>query len=191
MLKKLKENTAFKIARIIFKVLFVIFILIFVLTIYMQRFSGNKLSFFNFRMFTVISGSMEPDYKIGDVLLAKEVDPSTIKVGDDISYLGAAGDVRGKVVTHRVNSITKNSEGKLMFKTQGISNLIEDPVVSEDQIYGKIVYKPVVLSAFYKIIGTDVGFFLCIVIPVMGIIIYEMIVILLNKEEKRRKLDSN
>ena len=35
-------------------------------------------------MFTVVSGSMEPKYKIGDVLIAKEKDPSKIKVGDAI-----------------------------------------------------------------------------------------------------------
>ena len=68
----------------------------------MQRFSDNKMSFFKYRMFTVITGSMEPKYKVGDVLLAKEVPPSEIKVGDTISYEGRSGDVKGRIVTMRL-----------------------------------------------------------------------------------------
>ena len=56
----------------------------FILSVCLQRFSNNKLSILNYRMFTVISGSMEPLYKIGDVLIAKEVKPEDIKVGDKI-----------------------------------------------------------------------------------------------------------
>lgn len=64
------------------------FLVAFIVVVCLQRFSDNKISFFNYRMFTVISGSMKPKYDIGDVLISKKEDPSKIKVGDTISYLG-------------------------------------------------------------------------------------------------------
>ena len=48
-----------------------IFCMLFVLVVCMQRFSNNELSFLNYRMFTVVSGSMIPKYNIGDVVTYK------------------------------------------------------------------------------------------------------------------------
>ena len=136
-------------------------------------------------MFTVISGSMEPRYNIGDVLFAKEVEPSSIKVGDTISYLGKQGSFRDKVVTHEVTRIEK-VDGKYKFHTKGLTNLVEDPVVSEEQLYGKVIYKSVIISLVYKIVSTNVGFYLFIIVPILYIISSELITTMLNKEEKKR-----
>jgi signal peptidase len=160
---------------------------LFILVVCMQRFSNNKISFFNFRMFTVVSQSMTPKYDIGDVLIAREKDPSKIKEGDVISYLGAYGDFKGKVITHRVVGISKDSTGKYFFRSKGDANIVEDPIVSEDQLYGVVVYKSSILSLIYRIVGTKVGFFLFIIIPILFIIASEMITTLLEKEEERRK----
>ena len=72
-MKKLRENKIFKIVKGIVNVLLMIFCLLFVLVVCLQRFSNNELSFFDYRMFTVVTGSMEPRYMIGDVLIAKKV----------------------------------------------------------------------------------------------------------------------
>ena len=146
-MKKLSENKVFKIVKLIIKVILIVFVAAFVLMVALQRFTDNKMSFFNFRMFTVVSGSMEPKYKIGDVLVAKETKPSKIKVGDAISYFGKTGSVKGKVITHRVIEIEKDSEGKYMFDTKGLKEeAVVDPVVYEDQIYCVVVYKSTILS---------------------------------------------
>ena len=186
-MKNLKEKKAFKICKLVFKILLFIVLIGFILSVCLQRFSNNKLSIFNYRMFTVISGSMEPKYKIGDVLIAKEVKPNTIKVGDTISYLGTVNSFRDKVVTHEVKSI-EITDGKYFFHTKGLANLVEDPVVSENQLYGKVVYKCFIISLIYKIVSTNVGFYLFIIIPVLYIISSEIIATLLDKEEKKRKI---
>jgi len=72
-MKKLRENKIFKIVKGIINVVLIIFCMLFVLVVCMQRFSNNELSFFNYRMFTVASGSMAPKYKVGDVLISKSV----------------------------------------------------------------------------------------------------------------------
>jgi signal peptidase len=186
-LKKLKENKIYQIIRKILKVFIVIVLLGFVLVVFLQRFSDNKISFFNYRMFTVISGSMEPKYKIGDVLIAKDVEASKIKVGDAISYEGKSGTFINKVITHEVIGIEKDETGKYVFRTKGLANIIEDPIVSEDQLYGVIIYKEPLLSAIYKIIQTNMGFYLFIIVPIMYIVGSEIISVLLEKEEKRRQ----
>lgn len=187
-LRKLSEKKGYKIISLIVKILLAIFFAGFVLVVFLQRFSNNEISFFNYRMFTVVSGSMEPVYNIGDVLISKEVDPSKIKVGDAITYKGETGDFKGKVITHQVVGISINNEGKYLFRTKGTANIIEDPTVTEDQIYGVIVYKTVMLSMIYTIIGTKIGFYLFIIIPIMYVIGSEIISIMLEKEKKRREL---
>lgn len=184
--KSIKDN---KILNIIWKILngvLVVLVVSFVLTVYMQRFSGNKLSFFNYRMFTVITGSMEPKYKIGDVLLSKEVKPEEIKVGDAITYEGVSGAVAKKVITHEVISINTNTQGKYLFKAKGLNNLIEDPTIYEEQVLGIVTYKVKTLSFVYKIISTQIGFYLCIIIPLVVVIGYEIALTMVNIKVKNK-----
>ena len=184
-MKKLKENKIFKIFSIIIKIIIFILLVGFILSVCLQRFSNNKLSILNYRMFTVISGSMEPLYKIGDVLIAKEVKPEDIKVGDKISYLGKTNNFANKVVTHEVVGIDKE-DGKYYFHAKGLANIVEDPIVSEDQLYGKVIYKCLIISLVYKIVSTNLGFYLFIIIPILYIVSSEIISIMIDKEEKRR-----
>lgn len=182
----MKNNKIFKIIKKVLSVIVIVFVILFLLVVCLQRFSDNKISFLNLRMFTVISGSMVPKYNIGDVLVAKEVDPSKIKVGDDISYLGEKGDLKGKVVTHQVVDIEQDEDGKYIFHTQGLANIVEDPIVYEDQLYGVIIHKMVILSFIYKIVGTPIGLFILVVIPILYIIGSEILSFMLKKEEERR-----
>lgn len=179
---------AIKIIKNIFNVLIVTFVIFFVLVVCLQRFSDNKLSIFSYRMFTVVSGSMEPKYKVGDVLIAKEVDPSEIKIGDPISYLGKVGQFKDKVITHEVVEIEEYEPKKYRFHTKGLSNIVEDPIVDETQLYGKVIYKTVLLSFIYSIVSKPIGMFILVLVPIMYIIISEIIITLVEKEEKRRGL---
>ncbi|MDD2181337.1 MAG: signal peptidase I [Bacilli bacterium] len=186
-MKNLSENKAFKVITTIIKIFIVIVLVGFILAVCLQRFSDNKISIFKYRMFTVISGSMKPEYDMGDVLISKEVNPSSIKVGDAISYEGKVGEFKNKVITHQVIEIgTDPDTGKYLFHTRGLANPIEDPIVSEDQLYGVIIYKSLLLSTIYRIIETNIGFYLFIIIPLLYIISSEIIMFMLDKEEKRR-----
>ena len=187
-MKKIFESTTFKIFSIILKVLIWICLIAFVISVCMQRFSNNRLSVFNFRMFTVVSGSMRPKYDIGDVLIDKEIEPDDIKVGDDISYQGTVNSFKDKVVTHQVVGI-EIVDGKYYFRTKGLANIVEDPIVSEDQVYGKVIYKSFIISFIYKIVSTNVGFYAFIIVPILYIIISEIISTLLEKEEKKRNVE--
>ena len=180
------KSKGFKIFKTIFNVIIFVIIISFAVSVSLQRFSNNKISIMNYRMFTVITESMAPKYKIGDVLFASKTDPSKLKVGDIITYQGEINSFKDKVVTHQIIKIDKVN-GKYYFHTKGLANLVEDPIVSEDQVYGKVIYKSVILSTIYKIISTDVGFYLFIIIPILYLVTSEIIMTLLEKEEERRK----
>ncbi len=185
-MKKIREN---KVVNLIFKTIrsIVIILLVgFIIVVCLQRFSNNKISFLDYRMFTVVTGSMKPKYIVGDVLIAKKVEPETIKVGDTITYQGVKGDFYNKVVTHEVIKIGQDEDNNYFFHTKGKANLIEDPIVYEDQIFGVVIYKSIVLSTIYRIVSTDLGFYLFIIIPLLFIIVSEIIATLLEKEERRR-----
>ncbi|MDO4996555.1 MAG: signal peptidase I [Bacilli bacterium] len=178
---------AFKIVKSIINFVVIVGVVLFVFIVCLQRFSNNRVSFFNYRLFTVVSGSMEPEYEIGDVLIAKEKDPATIKVGDTISYLGTIGQFNDKVITHRVVNIERDKDGKYLFHTKGDANLIEDPIVSQDKLYGVVIYKTIILSNIYRVVGTSIGMFVFVVLPILYIIGSEFISFLVEKEDERRK----
>lgn len=185
MLKKGKKIIKILVTTI--KVMMIVALAAFVLVVCMQRFSDNKIALFNFRLFSVVSQSMTPVYDIGDVLVAKEVEPSEVKENDIISYLGNYSNFADKVITHRVVGVEKREDGKYYYRTKGDANIVEDPIVVEDQLYGVVVHKSILLSLVYRIVGTQVGFFLFIIVPILFIIGSEMISSLLEKEEERRK----
>lgn len=166
-----------KIFKTIFNVLkglFILFIILFILVVCLQRFSNNSISFFNYRLFSVATGSMQPVYNVGDVILCKKVKIETLRPGDDITYIGQEGSFKDKLITHRIVKIDEK-DGKYFFHTKGVANVIEDPIVSQDDIYGKIVTKFKVLSWLYKLIKTRIGFYLCIFIPLMFLIGSEIV----------------
>lgn len=73
-----------------------------------------------YRVFTVISGSMEPEYSVGDLLYVKAVDENSIEVGDDITFILNEDLV---VATHRVVRVDAENQH---FYTKGLANEIED-----------------------------------------------------------------
>ena len=175
----------FKYIKIIVNTLIVIVVLSFALVVCLQKFSNNELSFLNYRMFTVVSGSMVPKYEIGDVLLAKEINPEDIEVGDAVSYLGKTGQFKDKVITHEVIEIEKDNNGKYLFHTKGIASLAEDPVVSEEQLYGVIIGELTLLSFIYGIVAKPMGLFICVVIPIFYIIGSEFLSYLIERDTEK------
>ena len=86
-----------------------------------------------YKCYTVISGSMEPQYSVGDLLYVKSVDVNTIKVGDPITFVLNEDLV---VATHRVVRVDAE---KNHFYTKGDANQIED---SEPVHYNNVIGVP-------------------------------------------------
>lgn len=89
---------------------------------------GSRL--LGYQVFTVISGSMEPVYDVGDLIYVKEVDVDTIRIGDDITYIM---NKEGVVSTHRVIGIDAETQH---FQTKGINNNTVDTPVHFKNVLG-------------------------------------------------------
>ena len=169
-IKKFKNSITGNILKIIWKVLWWIIeaLIIFIaLVIVTQRFTNNQKTFLGFRIFSVATGSMEPQYAVGDVLISREKEPSEIAVGEDIVYLGTVADYKGKIITHKVIEKEQNEAGEYLFHTKGIANNVEDPVVHEDQLYGVIFYNNEILAFLCKILTNRYGLYFFIILPII------------------------
>ena len=84
-------------------------------------------SFFGYKPFIVLSGSMKDEINSGDLVLTKECNVDDLKKGDIISF--KEDEI---VITHRIIDITENN-GEKRFITKGDNNENEDPgYVSSD-----------------------------------------------------------
>lgn len=88
------------------------------------------------RGFTVLSGSMEPEYPTGSVIYVKDADPSKLKTGDVITFrIGG-----GTVVTHRIVEVLEEN-GSIRYRTKGDANEIADgSLVNTQNIIGTPVF---------------------------------------------------
>ena len=157
----------------ILKIIILILLILFALFTVYQKVFPNNPSAFGFRTYSIITKSMEPVLKKGDVILVQERNTSSYKVGDIITFKGTSGDLKGKIVTHEIVGI-KLENGKNIFYTKGIQNISEDPAVYENEILGKYIYKFKFFSIIERIMDTKIGFILIIIIPLGYIYFYEI-----------------
>lgn len=168
------------IGNILYTIIFIVVVLMLVVVV-LQRASNNTVALGGYRIFTVATGSMIPKYEVSDVLIAKEIEPSEIKEGDDVVYKGEVGSFKDRVVTHQVIS-AKEEDGKYKFITKGIANTEADPEITQDQVYGKIVYKVKSLSWIGKVISNIYVFYFIVFIPI-ALIIFKQIKNIASKDE--------
>jgi len=103
-------------------------------------------SFFGIKTYVIISGSMEPNLNIGDIVIARSIEnqEEEIKVGDIISYRKGHS-----VITHRIVDIKKDENGILRITAKGDNNNVKD---SEDILINNIEGKVIgVISKLGKI----------------------------------------
>ena len=94
-------------------------------------------SFLGIKTYVIISGSMEPNIKIGDIVITKSIKnkEESIKVGDIISYRKGQN-----VITHRITNIEKDENGILRIATKGDNNNTEDSErILINNIDGKVI----------------------------------------------------
>ena len=164
-----------KVAKITLKILyeiFIVFCILLVSIVVIQKFSDNNRAILGYRIFRVVTGSMEPEYDIGEVVICKEISPENIKMGDDIVYLGKYGDYAGKVIMHSVIKIDKDDNNNLNFHAKGLhSSSMEDPQIKAEQIYGIVKYKSPILSWLYKLATSLYTSFIIIIVLVLNVFI--------------------
>ena len=169
-LEKSKKSKGTSILSFVIKAIIYILLIGILLIILVQKITDNKHAFMGIQIFRVISNSMKPEYNVNDILLVRQTNPEEIKVGNNITYLGKIDDEIYAPITHKVVQIEKTQENTLLFYTKGLANITEDPVVTEQQIYGVVVSKLHILSLINKLVNNVLGYILLIFIPLLVLI---------------------
>lgn len=137
---------------------------------------SGKEYFPDFSLYTIISPSMEPNIKVYDVVLTKKVNkPENIKVGDVITFISSAQISNDLTVTHRVTEINEVN-GEKQYITKGDNNIKEDESYALfGNIMGKVVIKIPQLGRVQFLLASKGGWFILVMLPAMGIIIYDLL----------------
>ncbi len=103
----------------------------------------------NYRVMVVMSGSMEPYIRAGDVVIVGPAGPEDIDVGDVIAYASPSG-----VILHRLVNVIEGDDGGVLYVFKGDANPVEDPeplppeaIVGEMRVLIPYVGIPIYLAA--------------------------------------------
>ena len=140
-------------------------------------------SFFGWKPFIVLSGSMETQIMTGDIAVVKEINTDELKENDIIAFK----DNEGIVITHRIVEIIKEDDGKTKYKTKGDNNNIEDDgYVYPEQVEGIYKFRVGKLGNLALFIQTPVGMVVCISIPLIMLLLIQW-----ADSEKEKKYKDN
>ncbi len=117
-----------------------------------------------------MSGTAEDHIEVGDLIFTVKPNTAELKKGDIISYM--EGDI---AVTHRIVDIKTDSDGKRGFITKGDANNTEDPMISEDAVFGLYKGRMAGLGDFAMFLQKPLGMAVFIGIPVCAFIVYDII----------------
>lgn len=92
------------------------------------------LTFFGYRFLCVSTGSMEPEYPVGSVVLVVPTQAQTLSKGDVITFRSGEW-----FVTHRVVSVDRENH---TIKTKGDNNNVEDfSPVEYSSVVGRVKFR--------------------------------------------------
>ena len=119
----------------------------------------------------VLTDSMYPDIKSGDLIICKTIDAEEVKTGDVISFFDPAGSGTS-IVTHRVVEV--KNDGGLSFTTKGDANNVADEMpVPAEKLVG--VYKTRIPGAgnVAMFMQTTPGLLVCVLLPLVLLVGYD------------------
>lgn len=128
-----------------------------------------------FGAYVIISGSMEPNIHVYDVIVTKRIDDtSTLKKGDVITFYSNDNRFYGVTVTHRIIEVIDAEKG--IFRTQGDANNIEDEALTlKENIIGKVVMRIPQLGRVQFFIASKGGWLVVVLIPCLCVIAYDIV----------------
>jgi len=155
-------------------VLLAVFMMLFTV-ISVTTFNRNDRDLFGYKMYIVNSDSMaKTDFNAGDLILVKEVDPTTLDAGDIITFMSQDTESFGETITHKIRRRTVDAEGNPGFITYGTTTDVDDDtVVTFPYILGQYQNHIPKLGHFFNFLKSTPGYFVCIFVPFMLIILHQ------------------
>jgi len=124
-----------------------------------------------FSAMTVLTRSMQSVLPQHTLIVTRKVDPRTLQVGDDITFLTP----NNATITHRVIEILENHQNSGMrgFRTQGVENENPDTeVVMAQNVIGRVIFNNLTIGRIVHLIRNNmliagIGFALLILVAVL------------------------
>ena len=140
-----------------------------------NTFDRNDRDIFGYRCYIVLSDSMsKTHFNAGDLVLIKNVDVTTLDVGDVIAYQSQNAENYGKTVTHMIKEKTFDAKGNPGFVTYGTTTgAIDETIVTYPFVLGAYAGKIPAMGTFFQFLKTPQGYIVCILIPFLLLIIYQ------------------
>ncbi len=167
-------------------VAFAIFMTVFTI-VTVSTVDKNERTVFGYRFYIVLSDSMSKSennkdmdvhFNAGDIVIIKKVeDPTAFDRGDIIAFISMNDDTHGKTVTHMIDSVITNPKTGAVtgYKTYGTNTgAIDEAVVQPSYILGVYSGKLPYVGTFFNFIRTTAGYIVCILIPFLLLIIYNL-----------------
>lgn len=136
------------------------------------------------KVFSVLSGSMEPTYHVGSVIYVKSVDYTELKEGDVITFLLD----EDTVATHRIVDVVPDEEDAsvIRYRTKGDANVSEDgSPVHYKNVIGTPVFTIPLLGYVFNYIQNPPGIY--VAISIGAILLLLMLIPDFFTEEKSKK----
>ena len=151
---------------------FYLALIVFIAVVYLSTTMGSSAprNLFGYSAMTVLTGSMQNAIPQGSLIVTKQVDPASIQIGDDITFLVDATTT----VTHRVVGIYENHEnsGQRGFQTQGVNNLNPDKdVVMPTNVVGKVIFHSEALGKALRLIKDLAVYLVVSVALLVGVVV--------------------
>lgn len=143
---------------------------------------------FGYSVLRIRTGSMEPEFQTGSIIITQKTPPEELKKGDVISFYSTDGMISDMINTHRIEEIYYLKGGERQFVTKGDANkTVDNFPVYERRIIGKVVLNLGVAS------GSVIGFLqnpniilFLIIIPLVVITFLEavnLVKLIMNKDD--------
>lgn len=135
--------------------------------------------FFGLNIYTILSGSMEPAYNVGDLIYVVPKSFEDIKMDDVITFTRSPGST---AITHRVVDI---EEGEKQFYTKGDANNTVDGIPAEyANTIGVVKFAIPKAGAYLKYLNTSAGTIVLVCIVIGGYIFNLLIHVFLKRIAK-------
>lgn len=145
---------------------------------------GQIPTILGYKVMAVLTGSMEPVLRPGDLIVVKPVAPMKVKVNDVITYKNS----QNTMVTHRIVDL-KDKEGEVFFETKGDANNVKDEGdVQSDQLVGSLLFSIPKVGYLVNFLKSPAGLAILLVIPFLYLTIGVLKIIFNNKKEQDRDM---
>ena len=107
----------------------------------------------------VVSGSMEPNIHVNDVLVFQKHRQEAYHPGDVILYIRGEGTTDEMLVSHRIVRIDGNT-----LVTKGDANLSEDAPISFSQVVGRVAIRIPYIGRAVRLMRTPAGLAVAVIV---------------------------